>query len=75
VVLHNFSAQPQEARFTLDQPEGRLLSSLLVNEEVHADENGVHKIALEAHGYRWFRVGGLGYALHVRRDSGAGVNW
>lgn len=75
VVLHNFSAQPQEARLELDNPDGRLLSNLLVNEEVHADENGVHKIALESYGYRWFRVGGLGYALNLRRDSGAGVKW
>ena len=75
VVLHNFSAQPQEAQFTIDHPDGRVLSNLLVNEEVRADEKGVHKIALESHGYRWFRVGGLGYALNMRRDSGAGVKW
>jgi maltose alpha-D-glucosyltransferase/alpha-amylase len=75
VTLHNFSSRPQEARFTIDVPDGRLLSNLLVNEEVHADENGVHKVALESYGYRWYRVGGLGYALHVERDSGAGINW
>jgi maltose alpha-D-glucosyltransferase/alpha-amylase len=75
VVLHNFSSRPQEARFRLDHPEGQLLSNLLVNEEIHADASGMHEIALESYGYRWFRVGGLGYALHVVRDSGAGVKW
>jgi maltose alpha-D-glucosyltransferase/alpha-amylase len=75
VVLHNFSSRPQEARFTLDHPEGRLLSNLLVNDEVHADKAGMHRIALESYGYRWFRVGGMSYALHVQRDSGAGIKW
>jgi len=75
VVLHNFSSRPQEARFTLDHPEGRLLSNLLVNDEVHADKAGMHRVALESYGYRWFRVGGMSYALHVQRDSGAGIKW
>ena len=75
VVLHNFSSRPQEAKFVLDHPEGQLLSNLLVNEEVRADKTGTHHIALESYGYRWFRVGGLGYALHVQRDSGAGIKW
>ena len=75
VVLHNFSSRPQEAKFTLEQPEGHLLSNLLVNDEVRADKTSRHRIALEAYGYRWFRVGGLSYALHVQRDSGAGIKW
>lgn len=75
VVLHNFSSQPQEARFRLKNPAAVQLTNLLVNEEVHADPDGMHRVALEAYGYRWFRVGGLGYALHLERDSGGGVKW
>jgi maltose alpha-D-glucosyltransferase/alpha-amylase len=75
IVLHNFSSRPQEARFTVARPDGKLLSNLLVNEEIHADDMGTHKVALESYGYRWYRVGGLGYALHLERDSGAGVKW
>jgi hypothetical protein len=30
---------------------------------------------MESHGYRWFRIGGMNYALHVQRDSGAGIKW
>ena len=75
VVLHNFSSQPQEARFRLKNPAGVQLTNLLVNEEIRADDDGMHRVALESYGYRWFRVGGLGYALHVVRDSGAGVKW
>jgi maltose alpha-D-glucosyltransferase/alpha-amylase len=75
VVLHNFSSRPQEARLRVNAPRGRDLTNLLVNEEIHADKSGVHHIALEAQGYRWYRVGGLSYALHMRRDSGAGLKW
>ena len=75
VVLNNFSSQPQEARFQLGGEAGQELTNLLVNESVQADEKGQYRIAVESFGYRWFRVGGLGYALNVARDSGAGVNW
>ena len=27
------------------------------------DKRGVHRIILEPYGYRWYRVGGLGYLL------------
>jgi maltose alpha-D-glucosyltransferase/alpha-amylase len=76
ITVHNFASAPKEIRLTLDGVAGgEHLSNLLVNEERHADENGVHHIALEAFGYKWYRVGGLGYALNSARDSGAGVAW
>lgn len=42
---------------------GDLLTNLLVENESRAQQNGSHRIAIEEFGYRWFRVGGLGYAL------------
>jgi maltose alpha-D-glucosyltransferase/alpha-amylase len=76
VTVHNFAGAPKEIRLTLDGMEGAdVLANLLVDETKHADENGVHQIALEAFGYKWYRVGGLGYALRSARDSGAGVAW
>jgi maltose alpha-D-glucosyltransferase/alpha-amylase len=75
VVLNNFSSRPQEARFSIDSPHGDRLTNLLVNEELHADKSGKYRVALESFGYRWYRIGGLGYALHTERDSGAGVKW
>jgi len=75
IVMHNFSSRPQEARIRIKTAAGHHLTNLLVNEEIQADKSGVHRIAIESQGYRWFRVGGLGYALHARRDSGAGVKW
>ncbi|HEX6746344.1 MAG TPA: alpha-amylase family protein [Longimicrobium sp.] len=75
VVLHNFDRRPREARFRVGAEGGEHLANLLQQEEMHADERGVHHVALEAYGYRWYRVGGLGYALRAHRDSGAGVAW
>ena len=75
VVLHNFSDRPQEARFRVKAEGGDVLANLIQEEEKRADARGMHHVALEAHGYRWFRVGGLGYALKEGRDSGAGTAW
>ncbi|HEX6912360.1 MAG TPA: alpha-amylase family protein [Longimicrobium sp.] len=70
VVLHNFAEQPREARFRLKVEGGEQLTSLLSDEELRADAGGVHRVALPAYGYRWYRVGGFGYALRPRRDNG-----
>lgn len=75
VVVHNFSDHPRQVRFRLDVLGGEHLMNLLVNEDLHADDDGVHRISLEAYGYRWYRVGGPGYALRMQRDSGAGEKW
>ena len=75
VVVHNFSNLPQEARFRVKVEGGESLASLLVNEEQKAGDDGVHHVAMESYGYKWYRVGGLSYALRATRDSGAGVAW
>jgi maltose alpha-D-glucosyltransferase/alpha-amylase len=63
VLLHNFSRQPLEVVLRVKGEGGDLLTNLLVESESRAQENGAHRIAIEEFGYRWFRVGGLGYAL------------
>jgi maltose alpha-D-glucosyltransferase/alpha-amylase len=75
VTVHNFDSRPHEARFRVSAEGGEQLANLIVNEEIHADERGLHRVALDAYGYRWYRVGGLSYALRAHRDSGAGVTW
>ena len=47
---------------------GETLVNLLVKDESNADGKGFHRVALEAYGYRWYRVGDLNYALHRSRD-------
>jgi maltose alpha-D-glucosyltransferase / alpha-amylase len=69
VIVHNFRDRPREVELRVPGERGDLLVNLLAQEECHADGNGVHHIALEELGYRWFRVGGLGYALERTRDG------
>jgi maltose alpha-D-glucosyltransferase / alpha-amylase len=66
LVVHNFAEQPREVRLHLEGDGAHRLSNLLAEEELHAGENGEHRVALDALDYRWFRIGGLDYA--VRRE-------
>jgi maltose alpha-D-glucosyltransferase/alpha-amylase len=68
VLLHNFSRQPLEVVLRIKGEGGDVLTNLLAENESRAQEDGAHRVALEEFGYRWFRVGGLGYAL--RRQPG-----
>jgi maltose alpha-D-glucosyltransferase / alpha-amylase len=63
VVVHNFDDRRHEARIEPGVPGGERLSDLLAQQELHADDDGVHTLALDALDYRWFRVGGLDYAV------------
>lgn len=67
VIVHNFADQPQDVRVTPAIPGGETLVNLLKEERSEADEGGTHRLVLEAYGYRWYRVGGLNYALNRRR--------
>ncbi len=69
VTLHNFSGEPQEVRFRLPENDEGKLANLIHEEELHADSRGTHRVLLNAYGYRWFRPGGLGYALR-RKPTG-----
>ncbi|HEX3035203.1 MAG TPA: glycosyl hydrolase, partial [Thermodesulfobacteriota bacterium] len=68
VIIHNFDEKPHVARIKPGVKGGEMLVNLLVKDESKADRGGFHKIALEAYGYRWYRVGDLNYALHRSRD-------
>jgi maltose alpha-D-glucosyltransferase/alpha-amylase len=64
VVVHNFDHQAHELQIKLEIEGGDLLVDLIAEEQSRADEQGVHYIAIDAYGYRWYRVGGLNYALY-----------
>ena len=66
VVLHNFAGEPLELDLKLAGPGGDVLVNLIEQDRSEA-EGGVHKIVLGAYGYRWYRVGGLNYALQRRK--------
>ena len=55
VCLHNLSGQTHEARV---QSGRETLANLVDVEELHA-AGGVHRIALEPYGYRWYRAGAI----------------
>jgi len=67
VVVHNFGENPCEVRIRPSSAGGERMVNLRVEEESRADRTGAHRIALDAHGYQWYRLGGLGYALDHRR--------
>ncbi len=62
-VVHNFSGQPIEIDIRLKGEDAGLLADVLGVDDSHANRQGVHKIHLPEFGYRWYRVGGLNYAL------------
>ena len=64
ITVHNFAEHPAEIALKTDAPGGHLLADLFRHEKSTAGKNGVHRIALDAYGYHWYRVGGSNYALH-----------
>jgi maltose alpha-D-glucosyltransferase / alpha-amylase len=69
LTLHNFDHSAQEARIRVPGPEGELLTNLLATDESRSRKSGEHRIAIEDLGYRWYRVGGLGYSLNPSRST------
>ncbi len=63
LCVHNLAQAPCEVRLKIDADRGNRLSSLIDQDEAVADPRGVHHLELEPYGYRWYRVGGLGYGL------------
>ncbi|RXH20420.1 alpha-amylase family protein [Bradyrhizobium guangzhouense] len=65
LFVHNLDEKPREIAFSVGLPDdaGAHLINLLAEDHSHADKRGQHRIVLEPHGYRWYRVGGLDYLL------------
>ena len=71
VCLHNLAARPVEVAL---EPQGegrRILANVMTDEVSEAGRDGVHSIDLEAFDHRWYRVGGLAYA--IRREAAPGT--
>jgi maltose alpha-D-glucosyltransferase/alpha-amylase len=62
VCVHNFAGEPTEVSIRVADEGGDLLTDL-VGDDVSRAGRGTHRIGLDAYGYRWYRVGGLEYAL------------
>jgi maltose alpha-D-glucosyltransferase/alpha-amylase len=67
VAVHNFAGKPQSVKLRLDGDGRDMLVNLLADDHSRG-EQGVHRIAMEAYGYRWYRVGGLDDVLNRSRS-------
>ncbi|MFW2830804.1 alpha-amylase family protein [Sphingomonas sp. ID0503] len=67
IYIHNFSGQAIEFTFDCkgDQADARTLICLQTACRSEADEDRLCHIMIEAHGYRWFRYGGLDELTHM----------
>jgi maltose alpha-D-glucosyltransferase/alpha-amylase len=63
VTLHNFSEAAQTVQLRVSDPGGERLVDLLGEEHSEAGARGLHEIALDGYGYRWFRVGSIDETL------------
>ena len=63
LVLHNFAPEACEVTFATEARPGEPLSSLTEPVEVPAAGDGRYRVALEAYGSAWYRIGSLDYAL------------
>lgn len=68
LTLHNFSEQPHEVRIDGKDIGAERLSDLMREEQLTADDEGIIPVRLDALAYRWFRPGGLDYAVLRERD-------
>jgi maltose alpha-D-glucosyltransferase/alpha-amylase len=56
LVVHNFSAEQLEVKLSIKEASGNKLIDLIGKEEITESAPGKFTIALNAHGYRWFRL-------------------
>jgi maltose alpha-D-glucosyltransferase / alpha-amylase len=68
LTLHNFSEQPHEVHVDGKDIGAERLSDLMNDDELTADDEGIIPVRLDALAYRWFRPGGLDYAVRRERD-------
>ena len=61
--LHNFSDAAQSLHLKLRDKGGERLVDLLGSEHSRASSRGVHEIALDGYGYRWYRIGAVDETL------------
>jgi maltose alpha-D-glucosyltransferase / alpha-amylase len=61
--LHNLDREAHEVTLRLPHDDKPLLTNLIEQEEHRAASDGTHTLTLDAYGYRWYRLGGLDYAL------------
>ena len=67
VCVHNLAGHPVEVSLRPSTDERGILANVITDEVSTAGRDGIHRIDLDAYDYRWYRVGGLEYA--IERDA------
>lgn len=65
IIVHNFDEKVSEVCLDLKQKKESKLVDLMTVDEIVAD-NGIHRIRLNAYGYRWFRTDDLSHLLRKK---------
>jgi maltose alpha-D-glucosyltransferase / alpha-amylase len=63
LAVHNLRDEVVEITLRLPGEKGQKLVSLFDHEHSDAGPGGRHRMVLQPYGYRWYRMGGLGYLL------------
>ena len=63
LIAHNFNASARAVHVDVRTAPVPVLVDLLATNDSRADANGRHTFELDAHGYRWFRIGGRDRAV------------
>ncbi|MGE0444975.1 MAG: alpha-amylase family protein [Vicinamibacterales bacterium] len=69
LTLHNFSNAKQQVRFKVGAPRDQELLNVFDTRHSRRQNDGTHRVTLEPHGWRWFRVGAADNVLD-RHDLG-----
>jgi maltose alpha-D-glucosyltransferase/alpha-amylase len=63
VTMHNFSDRKQKVAFKVGAPRDRVLVEVFDGQHSRRSADGFHRVDLDEHGWRWFRVGAADNAL------------
>jgi maltose alpha-D-glucosyltransferase/alpha-amylase len=63
LTLHNFSSAKQTAKIKVDTSNDGLLVEVFDGHHSKAQNDGLHRFALDPYAWRWYRVGGADNAL------------
>jgi maltose alpha-D-glucosyltransferase/alpha-amylase len=65
VTLHNFADRASRVRLRVDSPNDGILVDVFGDHHSRAQNDGDHRFTLEAHGWRWLRVGSADNTLEL----------
>jgi maltose alpha-D-glucosyltransferase/alpha-amylase len=71
LTLHNFSDRPQKVRLKVGCQRDDVLVEIFDDRHSRIQNDGAHRISLDAYGWRWYRVGAADNTLNLSALSDA----